>query len=103
MKIDDWRTCYLRQKWKWASRVAQCTDNRWSQQVLHRDQGLTHNPTKFKNRRSHGRPKTRWIDVIKDFFRLKYGMDEEDRLIIAVNQHAWDQYENKFIEYANID
>jgi hypothetical protein len=56
---EDWVTLQRRRKWRFAGRVAQISDERWSRRLL------AWRPD-FGRGRSRGRPLTRWSDDIKN-------------------------------------
>ena len=113
LNIEDWTTVYLRKKWRWAARVAQQPDDRWSRLVVQWDPEVTH-PRRAK--RPQARPRTRWDDDINVYLCHCYNYDNNKScddnndygtnntttphwLQLGVNPVTWKSHEQSFIEY----
>ena len=62
LKLDDWITLQRRRKWRWARKVAMTEENNWMVLALQWDPTLDN---QLSSGRRQGRPKTRWLDDIK--------------------------------------
>lgn len=109
--IDDWTTHYLRQKWRWAARIAKQAHNRWSWLIsFWEPQAHDMRPCG----RPGSRPRTRWDDDINHF--LQYSPDAQQQhttnddptttstahwLNLASHTALWNELEEKFITYTS--
>ena len=68
LKMDDWVTLVRKSQWRWASKVAQHSTQRWTVRVLwwQPEEGC----------RQVGRPRSRWIDPLQSFAQSWTGMDD---------------------------
>jgi len=64
--IEDWVTIQRRRKWRWASRVALATDDKWITKAIEWDPLLD---SRQNPRRRQGRPQKRWTDDIAEHVR----------------------------------
>ena len=102
--IDDWATHYLRQKWRWAARVAQQSHDRWSRLAT------TWEPQLHEKRpcsRLNSRPRRRWDDDINHFLDNHYHPQHQSSseaanstnrwLHLATDTTLWNELEEDFI------
>jgi hypothetical protein len=87
-RLEDWVTTARRRKFRWAGHVARQADNRWAHKALIWEPA--------EGRRSVGRPKKRWEEALKEFFR-KLQCDIPWP-ILAQCRETWKSYEDAFAE-----
>ena len=87
--VRDWLEEQRQRKWQWAGHIARRTDSRWGRLLL----DWTPN-----GHRKQGRPKTRWSDVLVDFFRYQLGNDLSDKMwkYQALDKDIWQELQIEF-------
>jgi hypothetical protein len=90
--VRDWVDEQRRRKWKWAGKVANRRDERWTHEILKWD------PPNVKVR---GRPKTRWADEINLYLTTAVGYQHvgNDWTKVALNMKKWRVLEKDFVEH----
>ena len=107
LQLTEWTTLYLQRKWRWASRIAQQPDERWSRLVAQWDPQIT-NPR--HSHRPQSRPHKRWDDDINPFLKHYINNSDDDTdctnntplpdwMELARNKTKWTQLESLFIQH----
>lgn len=79
-----WTAAYRRRKWRFAARVAQAVDNRWSKRILDWSPHFRCSPCRLV-----GRPLTRWHDC---FVQIAGGDGQE-----VAQSELWSLLEEGFV------
>jgi len=87
--VAEWVEEQRRRKWRMAGKVARCSDNRWTKQILE---------WKPVGRRRPGRPNARWADQIANFVQEKLpDLDsKDDWFILAQDEDGWETWTEEF-------
>ena len=83
LRMESWVSTQRRRKWRFAGKLAQKEDQRWSKLILDWKPNLGHG-------RSQGRPRTRWCDQLADFA----GDDWQN---VAADSALWRLLEDGFV------
>ena len=90
--ILDWVTNYKRRKWRWAYKLANYDDTRWSKRVFLWNPGAVK-----RNYRKVGRPVARWDDDFKALLQQFFGCFSGGWWQFAENRETWTNLENEFL------
>ena len=98
-KIQEWTTVFLRKQWKWAQRIGNQSQNRWSKIAAQWQPDL--DPTHPAARRQ-ARPRTRWEDDITAFLHTKYNNDTNSNnttphWLEATTTTTWTTLEDEYV------
>ena len=83
LNMQEWTTTYWKKQWKWANRIANQQQLRWSRLVAEWDP-TTDNPQHAQ--RKQGRPQKRWDDDINNFLRQANNHNDEHHLSDTNNE-----------------
>ena len=90
--VDYWTTIYRRKKWEWARKVVFMEAPEWPAQILNWAPQLD---LRTPARRRPGRPKTRWVDDIKQHVLTTLGHDDWTQVAMS---EVWDQLRDDYIK-----
>jgi len=94
--IEEWTTRYLRKKWRWASRIAGHSRDRWTKLA-------TSWEPEFDERRCairhHARPRRRWDHEIGAYLQHNEVHKQTHWMHLAQDTDKWHATESKFIEW----
>ena len=94
--VCDWSELYHRKKWRWAERVANQSQDRWSR-IMSSWEPLLHDNRPCK--RHNYRPRKRWDDAIRAFLQTT-PTPKRHWIDIATDTTLWTQKEDDYVAFA---
>ena len=86
--IQGWVEEAHRRKYRWAGRVAQCSDDRWTKNVL---------TWSTEGSRRAGRPEMRWTNSLNNFFGEDSG--NITWMTLAEDTNFWNDFEESYVQW----
>ena len=95
--IDSWDLQVRKRKWKWAFKLQNTNDNRWSKVALNWNPLLHFDGNIQRAYRKQSRPRSRWTDDFTKFASKEYDADISWEMLNN-DEHFWQHFESKFSE-----
>ena len=95
--IDSWDLQVRKRKWKWASKLQNTNDNRWSKVALNWNPLLHFDGNIQRAYRKQSRPRSRWTDDFTKFASKEYDADIS-RDMFTNDEYFWQHFESKSSE-----
>ena len=99
--LQEWTTLFLRKQWRWAQRIANQSQDRWSRLVTQWQPELD---TKRHAQRQQARPRKRWDDDINNYLQARHSNTNNrepppEHWLESASKTTWATMEDDYVQH----